>query len=119
MVRKSLAIVLGLGVLAATGVASGTPCCTLAKLAPASTTEVRDCCAHPSCCDIEKRGPAQAPSVKAAASALPTDLPLTACLASGDPEAVFGLRPAVTHSVDRPPPLDLRDTHLRISVFRI
>ena len=119
--RRLVAVVLGFGLLAATGVASGTPCCTLAHLAGPAALSSPDCCDSPDCCRGEKRGPAQAtlsakaPETSARAAFLAAPLELSARVA-GTTVASFG-EPLVLK--DHSPPLDRRATRLLISLFRI
>jgi len=122
MLRKSLLLFLGIAVLAATGVASPLPCCTLEELSRPGSTEVRDCCDRQDCCRVEKRGPAQAAlSIKA------PEVGVTTLLATSHPqwlvqEAVSpagALARQPLFEKDHPPPRGGRDTHLRISLLRI
>jgi hypothetical protein len=120
--ERGLALLLNVGVLAATGIASGTPCCTLQQLSRPVSAEMRDCCDSPDCCRVEKRGVAQAAlSIKApevgALAVLPVSHPLfagVAAVASGG--APWRLSFSRT---DHPPPRGGRDLHLRISLLRI
>jgi hypothetical protein len=119
--RRAVALLLGFGFLAATGVASGTPCCTLAHLAGPASVSSPDCCDNPDCCRGEKRGPAQATlSAKApetSARAAFVAVPLAIFTRSaGTTVAAFG-EPLVLK--DHSPPLDRRATRLLISLFRI
>lgn len=119
--RRAVAVLLGFGFLAATGVASGTPCCTLAHLAAPAALTLPDCCDSPDCCQGEKRGPAQATlsakapenSVRATFVAAPLML---LARAAGTTVASFG-EPLVLK--DHSPPFDRRATRLLISLFRI
>ena len=122
MLRKGFLLLLGFGVLAATGVASLSPCCGLEELTRPASTEIRDCCARADCCRSEKRGPAPAAlSLKApeAADSLALQLSDAPWLASGAavPPAAFAGQ--FLFDKDHSPPLDGRGTHLRISVFRV
>jgi hypothetical protein len=120
MLRRGLALPLILGLLSSTGVASGTPCCTLSHLAEPAALASADCCDSPDCCRAEERGPVQAsltakppeasscPTLAVVLPSLP-DAHQAAMLASGGP---LQLR---EHS----PPPHLRDTRLLISLFRI
>ena len=121
MLRRGLAFVVSLGLLAATGVASGTPCCTLTHLADRASVASPDCCDDPDCCRGEKRGPVDAtltvrtseispPAVFVPVPALP------ASRVSGPDLLAFGDRPVAN---EHSPPLDRSRTHLLISVFRI
>lgn len=109
-----------LAVLAATGVASGTPCCTLQQLSRPVSSELRDCCESPDCCRMEKRGPAQAalssksPQIGAAPT-IPSYPPpfLAEAASNGVLARVFLLQS------DLSPPGDGRGTYLRISLLRI
>lgn len=119
--RRVVAILLGFGFLAATGVASGMPCCTLAHLAGPAAVSSPDCCDSPDCCRGEKRGPAQATlSAKtpetSASAAFVAALPVPSARAAGTTVAAFG-EPLVLK--DHSPPLDRRATRLLISLFRI
>ena len=119
---RGLALLLSVGVLTATGIASGTPCCTLEQLSRPASAEMRDCCDSPDCCRAEKRGVAQAAlSIKApevgTAAALPVSHPLFAGDTALASEAAL-LRLPFSRT-DHPPPRGGRDTHLRISLLRI
>jgi len=119
--RRAVAFLLGFGLLTASGVASGTPCCTLTHLAGPPAVASPDCCDSPDCCRGEKRGPAQATlsakapetSARAAFVAAP---PVPFARAAGTTMAAFG-EPLVLK--DHSPPLDRRETRLLISLFRI
>ena|SRR5437762_2353388 len=119
--RRAVALLLGFGFLASSGVASGTPCCTLTHLAGPPAVASPDCCDSPDCCRGEKRGPAQATlspktpenSARMAFVATPT---LPSVTGAGTTVAVFG-EPLVLK--DHSPPLDRRATRLLISLFRI
>jgi len=119
--RRAVALLLGFGFLASSGVASGTPCCTLAHLAGPAAVSSPDCCNSPDCCRGEKRGPAQAtlsaraPETSARATFVAAPLVLPA-RAAGTTVAAFG-QPLVLK--DHSPPLDRRATRLLISLFRI
>jgi hypothetical protein len=122
MRNRELALLLSLGVLAATGIASGTPCCTLQQLYRPVSAEVRDCCDSPDCCRVEKHGVAQAAlSIKApevgTVAALPVSHPLFFGEAGAASSAV--LSRLFFSRTDHPPPRGGRDTHLRISLLRI
>ena len=112
---------LGLGFLAASGAASGTPCCTLTHLAGSPAVWSPDCCDSPDCCRGEKRGPAQAtlsartPETPARMAFVATPT-LLSVRAAGPTVAVFGEPLVLT---DHSPPLDRRATRLLISLFRI
>ena len=119
--RGAVAVLLGVGFLAATGVASGTPCCTLAHLAAPAALTLPDCCDSPDCCRGEKRGPAEATlSAKApgiSARAVFVAAPAVAfAMAVGTIVSGFG-EPLVLK--DHSPPLDGRSTRILISLFRI
>src|SRR5258706_1262009 len=119
--RRAVALLLGFGFLAATGVASGTPCCTLTHLTGPAAVTSTDCCDSPDCCRGEKRGPAQAtlsakaPKSSARAPFVAAPLAIIA-MASRTTVAAFG-EPLVLK--DHSPPLDKRATRLLISLFRI
>ena len=122
MLGRGVRLLLSLAVLAETGVVSSTPCCTMECFSRPASVEVRDCCDSSDCCRGEKRGPAQA-----ALSIKPPEL--GAAMTSAFSHPLFAGEAAVTSgaSLDRlslfetdlPPPRDGRDTHLRISLFRI
>jgi hypothetical protein len=122
MFDRGLRLVLCLAVLAATGVASAMPCCTLQQLSSPVSAEIRDCCESPDCCRLEKRGPAQA-----ALSVKPPEVAAAAAIFVAHPlflgESATALNGAFARvslfDSDLPPPLDGRGTHLRISLFRI
>jgi hypothetical protein len=119
---RGLALLLSLGVLAATGIASGTPCCTLQQLSRPVSAEMRDCCDSPDCCRVEKRGIAPAAlSIKAPELAAPATHSVGHPLFDGETafvsDAALG-RPPFSRT-DHPPPRGGRDTHLRISLLRI
>jgi hypothetical protein len=122
MFSRGLRLLLGVAVLAATGVASGVPCCTMEQLAGPASAEVRDCCDSSDCCRVEKRGPAQA-----ALSARPLELGAGPAPAFSHPLFVgeaaaasrAGLRRVSFFQTDLPPPRNGRDTHLKISLLRI
>jgi hypothetical protein len=122
MLYRGLRLLLGLAVLAATGVASGAPCCTMEQLARPASAEVRDCCDSSDCCRGEKRGPAQA-----ALSIKPLELRAAVTPAFSHPlfageaavASAAGLERLSFLETNLPPPRDGRDTHLRISLFRI
>jgi hypothetical protein len=119
--RRAVALLLGFGFLAATGVASGTPCCTLTHLAGPPAVTSPDCCDSPDCCRGEKRGPAQATlSAKAPDTAARAMLiaasPVSHARTAGTILAGFG-EPLVLK--DHSPPLDRRETRLLISLFRV
>ncbi len=124
MARRGLGVLLMVGVLCATGVASGAPCCKLLRL---DTTNgagagAGDCCGSSNCCRIEKRGPAQAELLAMAPEAAAPEAPsVSHPLFLVEAES---FRPAVSErqrlfSTDHPPPPGGRDTHLLISLFRI
>jgi hypothetical protein len=119
--RRSVALLLGFGVLAATGVASGTPCCTLTHLAGLAAVSSPDCCDSPDCCRGEKRGPADV-TLSAKAPEISSRAPFVAApfvlvpRTAGTTVAIFG-EPLVLK--DHSPPLDRRATRLLISLFRI
>ena len=119
--RRAVALLLGFGFLAAGGVVSGTPCCTLTHLAGPATVASPDCCDSPDCCRGEKRGPTQAtlsakaPETSARAAFVAAPLAIFAGSA-GTLVAAFG-EPLVLK--DHSPPLDRRATRLLISLFRI
>ncbi len=121
MLRGGLALTVCLGLLAATGVVSGTPCCTLTHLADRASVASPDCCDNPDCCRGEKRGPADATLTVRASEISPPEVfaPAPALSAGG----ISGL--GLLACGDRPvanehsPPLDRGRTHLLISVFRI
>ena len=121
MMRRAVSLLLGFGFLAASGVASGTPCCTLTHLAGPPAVAPPDCCDSPDCCRGEKRGPAQAtlstraPETSTRAAFVPAPLAIFA-RAAGTTEAAFG-EPLVLK--DHSPPLDRSATRLLISLFRI
>ena len=119
--RRAVAIPLVFGFLAATGVASGTPCCTLAHLTAPAALSAPDCCDSPDCCRGEKRGPAQATlSAKVPQTSARTPFvaapPVLSARACGTIVSAFG-EPLVLK--DHSPPLDRRATRLLISFFRI
>ena len=113
-------MLLSLAVLVETGVAS-TPCCAMQQLSGPASIEVLDCCDSADCCRLEKRGPAQV-----ALSIKPPDVG-AAALSFSHPllpgEAAVALRAGFARSSffenDHPPPLNGRDTHLRISLLRL
>jgi hypothetical protein len=115
-------LLLSVGVLAATGIASGTPCCTLQQLSRPVSAEMRDCCDSPDCCRVEKRGVAEAAlSIRAPELAPAAALSVGHLLFVGEAAFVSGAalaRPPFSRT-DHPPPRGGRDTHLRISVLRI
>lgn len=119
--RRSVALLLGLGFLASSGVVSGVPCCTLTHLAGPPAVASPDCCDSPDCCRGEKRGPiqatlsAKAPETSARATLVAAPLAISA-RAAGTIVAAFG-EPLVLK--DHSPPLDRRGTRLLISLFRI
>lgn len=119
--RRAVALLLGFGFLAATGVVSGTPCCTLTHLAGPAAVSSPDCCDSPDCCRGEKRGPAQvtlsskAPEASARAHFVVAPLAFSV-RGAGTTLAAFGEPLALK---DHSPPLDRRATRLLISVFRI
>ena len=121
MLRRGLALLLGFSLLSATGVASGTPCCTLLHLAGPAAVGSPDCCDNPDCCRGEKRGPAQAtlsartPEAAPRAAFVAPPPPLSGGSA-GAILVAFG-EPLVLN--DHSPPLDGRQTRLLISLFRI
>jgi hypothetical protein len=121
MLRRAIGIFLGFGFLAATGVASGKPCCTLIQLAGPAVAGSPDCCDNPDCRMGEKRGPAQAtlaaraPKAASPAAFLPVP-PVLSRRAAGKISIAFG-EPLVVS--DHSPPLDRRETRLLISLFRI
>ena len=119
--RRVVALLLGFGFLASSGVASGTPCCTLTHLAGPPALASPDCCDSPDCCRGEKRGPAQATlSAKAPeTSSRPAFVaapPVSFARAAGTAMAAFG---ELLVLKDHSPPLDRRETRLLISLFRI
>lgn len=122
MVGRGVRLLLSLAVLAETGVVSSKPCCTMEQLARSAAAEVCDCCDSSDCCRGEKRGPAQAalsikPPELGAAVTLSFSHPLfagEAAVASG-----AGLERLSFFEINLPAPRDGRDTHLRISLFRI
>ncbi len=121
MIHRGLRLLLGLAVLAATGVASS-PCCTMQQLSRPASAEIRDCCESSDCCRVETRGPAQAalsikPPEVGTATALALSHPLLSGQAAVAPSA--GLARLSFFETDRLPSRDGRDTHLRISLFRI
>ncbi len=121
MLRGGLPFAVCLGLLAATGVASGTPCCTLTRLADRASVAAPDCCDNPDCCRGEKRGPADATLTVRTSEILPPAVfvPAPALPAGGifSPDLLgFGERPVAN---EHSPPLDRSRTHLLISVFRI
>ena len=121
MIRRAIAVLLGFGLLAAAGVLSGTPCCTLTHLAGPASFASPDCCDKPDCCRGEKRGPAQATlSAKtpeaAARAAFAAAVPVIPGWTAGTIGVSFAA-PLVAR--DHSPPFDGRGTHLRISLFRI
>lgn len=119
MLRRGLALPLVFGLLAATGVASGTPCCTLTHLAGASAVESADCCDRPDCCRGEERGPFPANfSARAPQAAPPVLVATLPSLHGTGPSARIVSGPPVVSS-DLSPPLDRRGTRLLISLFRI
>src|SRR6266481_7678724 len=106
--RRAIALLLGFGFLAATGVASGTPCCTLTHLTGPPAVASADCCDSPDCCQGEKRGPAQATlSAKtpdtAARAVLMAASPMPCARTAGTIVTGFG-EPLVLK--DHSPPLD-------------
>ncbi len=122
MMRRGLAVLVCFGLLAARGIASGTPCCSLTHLADLASLVSPDCCDSPDCCRSEKRGPADATlTVK------PPEIGAAMGLGFGHPLAAGATVTAAWadlawisfFDVDHPPPLDGRYTHLRISVFRL
>ncbi len=124
MVRRGLGVLLVVGVLCATGVASGTPCCTLLRLDSSNRAGegAGDCCESSNCCRIEKRGPAQAEFLATSPDAAAAEAPLVSrpILAAGP----VGASPAgsagqALSPTDHPPPPGGRDTYLRISLFRV
>jgi hypothetical protein len=121
MLRRGLAFVVSLGLLAATGVASGTPCCTLTHLADRASVASPDCCDDPDCCRGEKRGPVDAtlsaatPETEPRAAFVPIS-PLLPGRISSMVLPAFSDRTAVS---EHPPPLDRSRTRLLISLFRI
>ena len=120
MLRRGLALPLVFGLLATTGVASGTPCCTLTHLAGPAGVEFADCCDQPDCCRGEERGPVQANlSAKAPEAAPPVVLfaALPSLNGTGRTARIASSAPLV--SSDLSPPLDRRATRLLISLFRI
>ena len=120
MLRKGLALIMGLGVLAATGVASPTPCCTLQDLSRLAAAVVRDCCERPDCCRVEKRGTAQAAlSIKAPEVGAAIEIPAIHPVWIGERSAFLPAARLSFLMADHPPPGDGRDTHLRISLLRI
>lgn len=119
--RRIGVLLLGFGLLAASGVAAGVPCCTLTHLSGQPSVASADCCDSPPCCLAEERGPAPATlSAKApetsASAAFVAALPVLYTAAAGTTVAAFGERLVLE---DHSPPLDGRDTRLRISLFRI
>jgi len=122
MLGRGVRLLLSLAVLAETGVVSSTPCCTMGCLSRPASVEVHDCCDSSDCCRLEKRGPAQA-----ALSIRPPEVGTAATLALSHPpplgEAAVASRAGLARlsffETDLPPPRDGRDTHLRISLFRI
>ena len=119
---RGLALLLSFGVLAATGIASGTPCCTLQQLSRPVSAEMRDCCDSPDCCRVEKRGVAQAAlSIKAPEVGTVAALPVSHPLFVGEAAAASSaaLSRLSFSRTDHPPPRGGRDTHLRISLLRI
>ncbi len=122
MWKRGPAVLVCLCLLTATGVASGTPCCTLAHLAERASVASPDCCDKPDCCRGETRGPADAtltikpPEIEAAvllAFGHPLLAGETVTVSRADRARIF------FYQTDLPPPLDGRGTHLRISVFRV
>jgi len=123
MVRRVLVLLLGAGVLAVTGIAELSLCCSLEELSRPANSEIRDCCGNPDCCRSERRGHAQATlSVKAprgdAAEKAP-EMGATHWLAMDPVAAAPRMVAHLSTSRHHPPPLDGRGTHLRISLFRI
>jgi hypothetical protein len=119
--RRIGVLLVGFGLLAASGVAAGTPCCTLTHLAGPPSVASSDCCDSPDCCRVEERGPAQATlSAKAAetlARAAFIAAPPVLCPgAVGRTVAAFG---ELLVLKDHSPPLDRRATRLLISLFRV
>jgi hypothetical protein len=120
MLRRVLGILLTVGVLCTTGVASGTPCCTLLRLDPGN--RAGDCCGSSGCCRIEKRGPAQAALLaKAPEAAAPEASSVSRPLFLAGAEASSPTASARERlfRTDHPPPPGSRDTYLKISLFRI
>ncbi len=121
MWRRGLALLGCFGLLAATGVASGTPCCTLTHLADRASMVSPDCCDNSDCCRGEKRESAEVTlSVKTSdmsprAHSVPAS-PLLPGRISGMVLAAFGDRAVVN---EHSPPLDRSRTRLLISLFRI
>lgn len=119
--RRAVAVLLGFGFLAASGVALGAPCCTLAHLAVPAAFSSPDCCDSPDCCRAETRGPAQVtlsakkPEILARTTFVAAPLEVSA-RAAGSTVGGFG-EPLVLK--DHSPPFDRRATRLLISVFRI
>jgi len=121
MFRRGLALVLVVGLLAATGVASGTPCCTLVQLAGPAAPGSPDCCDKPDCRRGEKRGPAQATlAARAPEAASPAAFLAVPPALSGSPaqKTSIGLGEPLLVS-EHSPPLGRRETRLLISLFRI
>jgi hypothetical protein len=119
--RRAVSLLLGFGFLAASGVASGTPCCTLTHLTGPPAVASADCCDSPDCCLGEKRGPAEATlsakapetSARATLVAVPS---VQSARAAGT--TVAGFRELLVLK-DHSPPLDRGATRLLISLFRI
>jgi hypothetical protein len=122
MVRRALGALLTVGVLCTTGVASGTPCCTLLGLEPDSRPRVEDCCTSSDCCRIEKRGPAQtAPLSRASEDAGPATLSVGHPPFAGETAGASVALSDRTRffETDHPPPPAGRNVYLRISLLRI
>jgi hypothetical protein len=124
MLRKGLGVLLTAGVLCATGIASGTPCCTLLTLdsGHGAGAPAVDCCESTNCCSIEKQGPAQAELL----ATLPGTAGSEASFVShplfiANAEALLPATPALKRftRTDHSPPPGGRDTYLRVSLLRI
>ena len=120
MLSRGVGLLLSLAVLVETGAVS-TPCCAMEQLSRPASVEVLDCCDSADCCRLEKRGPAQvALSIKppeVGPAALSFNHPLLLGEAAVASRAAFARTSFFEN--DHPPPLNGRDTHLRISLLRV
>lgn len=116
-----MGVLLTAGVLCATGIASGAPCCTLLALDAGNRAAAVDCCESSNCCSIEKQGPAQAELLATLPGAAGSVASFAHPLVLADAEASLPAASALKRfsRTDHSPPPGGRDTYLRVSLLRI